>query len=82
MQNPRASNLSLSLGSPPLPHLLTADEVAQLLRTSRKVIYEMTRLGQLPGVIRLGRKVLFRRDALLDFLLEREEPVSSLGGKR
>ena len=71
-----------SLGSPPLPHLLTTAEVAQLLRTSRKVIYEMIRLGQLPGVIRLGRKVLLRRDRLLEFLLEREEqPVSSLGGK-
>jgi len=68
-------------GSPPLPRLLTADEVAELLRTSRKVIYEMTRLGQLPGVIRLGRRVLFRRDRLVEFLLEREEkPVSSLGG--
>jgi excisionase family DNA binding protein len=71
-----------ALGSPPLPHLLTTGEVAQLLRTSRKVIYEMTRLGELPGVIRLGRKLLFRRDRLLEFLLEREEqPVSSLGGK-
>ena len=71
-----------SLGSPPLPPLLTTDEVAQLLRTSRKVIYEMVRLGRLPGVIRLGRRVLFRRDRLVEFLLEREEkPVSSLGGK-
>lgn len=71
-----------SLGSPPLPHLLTTDEVAQLLRTSRKVIYEMIRLGQLPGVIRVGRRVLLRRDRLVEFLLEREEQsVSSLGGK-
>jgi excisionase family DNA binding protein len=76
------SDLSLSLGSPPLPHLLTTGEVAELLRTSRKVVYEMVRLGQLPGVIRLGRKVLFRRDRLVQFLLEREEqPVSSLGEK-
>ena len=71
-----------ALGSPPLPHILTTDEVAQLLRTSRKVVYEMVRLGQLPGVIRLGRRVLFRRDRLVEFILEREEqPVSSLGGK-
>ncbi len=72
-----------SLGTPPLPHILTTDEVAELLRTSRKVIYEMIRLGQLPGVIRLGRKVLLRRDPLVEFLLEREEQsVSSLGGKK
>lgn len=71
-----------SLGSPPLPHLLTPGEVAQLLRTSRKVVYEMIRLGRLPGVIRVGRKVLLRRDPLVEFLLEREEQsVSSLGDK-
>jgi len=56
-----------------LPLLLTTTEVAELLRTSRKVVYEMVRLGQLPGVTRLGRKVLVRRDRLLQFLLEREE---------
>lgn len=83
MQQRSKPDVSLSLGSPPLPHLLTTDEVAQLIRTSRKVIYEMIRLGQLPGVIRLGRRVLVRRDRLLEFLLEREEqPVSSLGGKQ
>ena len=82
MQHRSKSGGSHYLGSPPLPHLLTSDEVAQLFRTSRRVIYEMIRLGQLPGVIRLGRKVLFRRDRLLEFLLEREEqPVSSLGEK-
>ncbi len=65
-----------------LPRLLTTAEVAKVLRTSRKVVYEMVRLGQLPGVIRLGRKVLVRQDRLLEFLLEREEqPVSSLGEK-
>jgi len=61
---------------------MTAAEVADVLRTSRKVVYEMVRLGRLPGVIRIGRKVLLRRDRLVEFLLEREEqPVSSLGGK-
>lgn len=71
------------LGPPALPHLLTTHEFAQLIRTSRKVVYEMIRLGQLPGVIRLGRKVLLRRDRVLEFLLEREEQsVSSLGGKK
>jgi excisionase family DNA binding protein len=69
-----------SFGSPPLPHLLKTDEVAQLLRTSRKVVYEMARTGQLPGTIRLGRRLLFRRDRLIEFLRERESSVSSLGG--
>ena len=60
--------------------LLTATEVASLLRTSRKVIYGMIRLGQIPGVTRIGRRVLVRRDRLLQFLRERESSVSSLGG--
>jgi len=65
-----------------LPLLLTADDTACLLRTSRKVVYEMIRLGRLPGVTRIGRRVLLRRDRLLEYLLEREEqPVSSLGGR-
>jgi excisionase family DNA binding protein len=62
---------------PDLPPLLTAQEVAQLLRTDRKVVWEMARLRRLPGVIRLGRKLLFRRDRLLQFLAERESGVSS-----
>lgn len=66
------------------PYYLTADEVARdYLRTSRKNVYELIRLGRLPGVTRVGRKVLVRRERLVEFLLEREEqPVSSLGGRR
>ena len=51
-----------------LPHLLTTTEVADLLRTSRKATYTMIARGQLPGVIRLGRRVLVRADELLDWL--------------
>lgn len=60
-----------------LPILLTAGEVAELIRTKRKVVYEMARLGRLPGVIHLRRKLLFRRDRLLQFLRERESSVPS-----
>jgi len=63
------------------PYMLTAEEVARdFLRTSRKVVYEMVRTGKLPGAVRIGRRVLFRRDRLLQFLRERESSVSSLGG--
>jgi excisionase family DNA binding protein len=41
--------------------LLTADEVAELLRTSRKAVYAMVERGQLPGVRRVGRRLLGRR---------------------
>ncbi len=51
-----------------LPVLLTADETADVLRTSRKAIYVMAGRGQLPGVTRIGRRLLVRRDALVDWL--------------
>ncbi len=55
-------------GSNGLPVLLTADETADLLRTSRKAVYVMAERGQLPGVTRIGRRLLVRRDTLVDWL--------------
>ena len=46
----------------------TVDEVAALLRTKRKGIYARIERGQLPGVTRLGRRLLIRQDELLDWL--------------
>jgi excisionase family DNA binding protein len=57
-----------------LPALLTTTEVAELLRTSRKAIYSMVERGQLPGIVRIGRRVLVREDALLDWLRQRSTP--------
>jgi excisionase family DNA binding protein len=51
-----------------LPLLLTIREVAALLRTTPKAVYAMTDRGQLPGVIRIGRRTLIRRDDLLHWL--------------
>jgi excisionase family DNA binding protein len=55
-----------------LPLLLVPDEVAHLLRTTRKAVYAMTERGELPGVVRpgRGRRLLFDRDALLHWLRE------------
>ena len=61
---------------PCTPVLLTPNEVAELLRTSRKAIYSMVERGQLPGVIRIGRRVLVREEALLDWL--RQKSTASL----
>jgi excisionase family DNA binding protein len=49
-----------------LPVLLTVDDAARLLRTTRKAVYVMIERGQLPGVTRLGRRVLLRSDRLLE----------------
>jgi excisionase family DNA binding protein len=57
-----------------VPALLTPDEVAASLRTSRKAIYAMIERGQLPGIVRIGRRVLVRQDALLDWLRQKSTP--------
>ena len=58
----------------PLPLLLTVDEAAELLRTSRRAIYMMLERHQLPGVTRIGRRVLFRSADLLDWLDQKRAP--------
>ena len=62
------------------PPLLTASEVAAVLRTSRKAVYAMAERAQLPGVTRIGRRFLVRRDDLLSWLDERR--AASPGGSR
>ena len=57
-----------------LPFLLTPADVATLLRTTRKAIYSMAERGQLPGVTRIGRRLLFRRTELLRWLDESRAP--------
>jgi excisionase family DNA binding protein len=47
-----------------MPMLMKTDEVADLLRTSRKAVYAIIERGQLPGVTRIGKRVLVRSDAL------------------
>jgi excisionase family DNA binding protein len=51
-----------------LPVLLTVDEAAVLLRTTRRAIYAMVERHHLPGVIRIRRRVLLRADDLLHWL--------------
>ena len=51
-----------------LPVLLTVEEAATLLRTTRRGIYAMVERRQLPGIIRIGRRVLLRADDLLHWL--------------
>lgn len=57
-----------------LPLLLTADEAAGLLRTTRTAVYAMVARAQIPGVTRIGRRVLVRRDDLLDWLDQKRAP--------
>lgn len=56
---------------PPTPMLLTVEDVARLLRTTPKAIYTMVSRGQLPGVCRIGRRLLFGQATLLAWLSEK-----------
>ena len=57
------------------PVLLTVDEAAELLRTTRRAIYVMVDRRQLPGVTRIGRRLLLRADDLLDWLDQKRAPL-------
>jgi excisionase family DNA binding protein len=51
------------------PPLLTVDEVAgQFLRTSRRAVYQLVQREQIPGVVRVGRRLLFRKHILVAWL--------------
>jgi excisionase family DNA binding protein len=64
-----------------LPMLMTADETAALLRTTRKAVYTLAERGAIDGVTRLGRRLLFRRDDLLHWL-DQKRASSAEGDRR
>ena len=65
-----------------LPFLLTAADAAALLRTTRKAIYAMADRDLLPGTTRIGRRLLVRRDDLLDWLDRNRTPSSKEVARR
>jgi excisionase family DNA binding protein len=57
-----------------VPILMTADEAAALLRTTRTAVYAMVARAQVPGITRIGRRVLFRSGDLLEWLDQKRAP--------
>ena len=55
----------------PAIEVLTADEVADLLRVNRKTIYEAAQRGEIPHR-KLGRRLVFERGAVLAWLRQGE----------
>ena len=74
LQAPQGCSPSTPSTTGDLPWLLTIDDVATLLRTTRKAIYAMVERGLLPGITRVGRRVLVRRDDLLEWLSHKSAP--------
>jgi excisionase family DNA binding protein len=71
---PSVSTTSTPGSKHDLPKLLTIDEAAELLRTTRRAIYAMVERRQLPGVVRIRRRVLLRADDLLHWLDQKRAP--------
>lgn len=65
------------------PEVLTADEVAKLLRVNRKTVYAAFRQGEIPGGRRVGGTIRFSRARVLQWLNEGQEcaPRSPRGAR-
>jgi len=53
---------------------MTVDDVAELLRTTKRAVYAMIERRQLPGIVRIGRRVLVRADDLLHWIDQKSAP--------
>ena len=54
-----------------LPGFLTVADVAAWLRTSPQAVYILVARCQIPGVVRLGRRILFDERELLLWINEK-----------
>lgn len=58
------------------PAVLTAEEVARLLRINKKTVYAAFRQGEIPGGRRIGGTIRFSRKRVLEWLATGQEHVS------
>lgn len=54
--------------------LMTPDELASWLHCTRRAVYDRVYRGQLPGPVRVGRRLYFLRDRVLIWLREATAP--------
>lgn len=62
----------MTISTEEMPVFLKAEEIAKLLRVNRNTIYEAAARDEIPGVVRFGRVVRFRRDAVLAWVFDQE----------
>lgn len=67
---PIASETNNTTASTSRPEVLTADEVADLLRVNRKTVYAAFKKGEIPGGRRIGGTIRFSRERVLQWLAE------------
>ena len=60
--------------STPVSPLMTPDELASWLHCTRRAVYDRVYRGQLPGPMRVGRRLYFLRDRVLTWLREATDP--------
>lgn len=56
-----------------LPELATVSDVAAWLRTTEKSIHNMRQRAQLPRPVKIGRRLLWEREALRTWLTEQRD---------
>lgn len=82
LAGPRLEEVLLVPTTDVAPYLLTIQEVADIyLRTTPKAVRRLIERHQLPGVVHVGRRVLLRRDRLLQFLSESSVPSPTENGR-
>lgn len=57
-----------------LPELVTPERVAEWLGVSRHAVYLMVNRGEIPGSIKIGRRLRFDADQLRSWLAEKRSP--------
>ena len=63
------------------PSVLTAAELAEIMRVDRRVIYDMVRDHQIPGVRPFRRQLRFDRDIVLNWLRDGQGRASRSSGR-
>jgi len=66
--NSQSSDRRINRRKRSLLDLMTADEVATALRLTKRAVYRMVERSQIPGVVRLGRRLRFDRVVLSRWL--------------